>query len=87
MSERTPEVRVWYSAVIPASLPPEAMAAWESAVARLATLTARVAALVPLAKLGLRDSGYQTPEQDASALAALAAIAAEQTTTTTEEGK
>ena len=57
------------------------LAAWEDDLARLATLEARVAALVPLARRALADGDWPT-DVTSAARAALAAIAAEQTTTT-----
>jgi hypothetical protein len=92
MSERTPEE--WLDAMCHGDYCgdelgryDEALAAWEADRARIATLTAQRDALVPLARWALGIGTGATPEakeQDAAARAALAAIAAEQTTTTGE---
>ena len=84
MSERTPEE--WLDAMCYKDYCGDelggyvsARVAWEADRARLATLEARVAALVPLAMWGWEEL---TGPDSAAARAALAAIAAEQTTTT-----
>jgi uncharacterized glyoxalase superfamily metalloenzyme YdcJ len=81
MSERTPTPRQWLTRAVQwgGAEYHAALAEWEADRARLATLEARVAALVPLARWGWDD--LADSDSDAAA-AALAAIAAEQTTTT-----
>jgi hypothetical protein len=91
MSERTPEEWLLdYGRAVAlreegGSIGSAALSAWQSDRARIATLEARIAALVPLARWALAIGNGVTPEamaKDAAARAALAAIAAEQTTTT-----